>query len=325
VSISADGIREIADLNGQVLYGMDEQTMAFFQTPAIGFTNASRLLIIDRKTLAIVADKIVKGFQNGFYPTMMKWGFVDRLAVRSKDSTVYIPLFDGHRFNSFDVAEANWITGEARQLSVPAAKGAERWEITALYSVLSGIAVERGPFLTLFNPATQTVVLTLNNSGRDLRPAGTYYAVPDYGIVESAKGMFQRITEKNFSTLISSPEAFPSSQINIDQHHRRIAQTIQGKPCLIWGENKAGVTNSNPFETRSISEIVVYDVGAKKEMLRKPLGTDFSPEFLTDSTGHNIYFLNLQATEIFRLNLESQNITSFAKWGTNRLSWVAAN
>jgi hypothetical protein len=313
VSISPDGIREISDVDGQLNFGTDDNVLAIVET--WGSTNGNRVLVVDRKTSAIIADKYVQGVR----PPQMKVG-AGPLAVRSKESTVHIPVFDGH---TFDVVEVNWRTGATRRLPVPFAEGAKRWEITDLYSVPMGIAIERGPFLTIFDPATDTTVLTLNNAGSDLRPTGNYYAFPDFGLVQSdrAKVILYHITEKDFTTMIPSPTSvsYPDSIKNLVKFTRPITRTINGEPCLIWGETTE--TNSQ----NSMSVIVVFDLKAKKELLRKSLGTDFSSGFLADPLGQNIYFVNARAGEIFSLNVESQKLTFFAKFGTNGFDWITAN
>lgn len=321
VSVSPDGIKKIAELSRAVLYGMDDETVAILQMSSNASRNPNRLLVVNRKTSAIIADRNLNNFQNGFHPVVMKLLDADCLAVRSEVSTVYIQLFNGR---SFAVAEVNWKTGEIRPLSVPTAKGAERWEITALYSLPPGIAVERGPYFTIFDPANGATVLALNNAGSNLRPTGNYYAFPGFGLVQSirAEDMLYHITQKDFSTMIPSPVgvSYPDSIKNLIKFSRPIPRTIGGKPCLIWGETQAGA----PYF--SISQIVVFDLEAKRELLRKSLGAGFSSGFLTDSTGQNIYFINSQAREIFRLNLASQKLNSFTDLGTNHFEcWVAAN
>jgi hypothetical protein len=180
--ISPTGSTKIAELSGNVLYGMDDDVIAFMQTPASRTNWGSRLLVVNRKTCAIMADRYIKDFGKGFRPTMMISSTVERLAIRSKDSSVYIPVFNGHEF---EVAEVNWLTGKDRQLPVPFTHGAESWEITALYPVPRGIAIERGPFLTIFAPARNATLLSLDNAGPDLRPTGNFYAFPGFGIFQS--------------------------------------------------------------------------------------------------------------------------------------------
>jgi hypothetical protein len=320
VSISPEGIREIAELSGHVLYGMNETAAAFLQTPAHKSRGESRLLVIDRKTSAILADTNVQGL---YYPDMMKALNVERLAVRSKEFSIAVPLFDNNRFT---VVEVNWKTGTVRALPVPFAPEAMAWEITALYSIPSGIAVERGAFLALFDPTRQKAMLALNNSGTDWRPTGKFYVVPGFGVVQSKRpATLYQITGEDCSTLISNPAGFPTDEINIDTHHPRVVQIIKGCPCLIWGENEPGVVNPDPFETRSISVIAIYDLKARKIVLRKSLGGDFSPIFWPNLGGQNIFFSNLQTGEIFCLNLESQKLGSFAKPGANQFECIAAN
>jgi hypothetical protein len=88
---------------------------------------------------------------------------------------------------------------------------------------------------------------------------------------------------------------------------------------MIWGETTE--TNSQ----NSISGIVVFDLKAKKELLRKSVGTDFSSHFLADSLGQNIYFFDNRSGEVFCLNVESKKLSPFAKSGTNRFDWIATN
>jgi hypothetical protein len=314
VSISPDAIREISEVHGQLLYGTDDNVLAIVET--WGSTNGNRVLVVDRKTSSIIADKYVKGVR----PVQMKIGNAGLLAVRSKESTVHIPVFDGHTFN---VVEVNWKTGATRRLPVPFAEGAKRWEITALYSVPMGVAIERGPFLTIFDPTTNTNILTLNNAGSDLRPTGNYYVFPDFGLVQSvrAKDILYHITEKDFTTMIPSPASvnYPASITNLIKFTRPATYTISGEPCLIWSET----TKTNP--QNSISEIVVFDIKAKKELLRKSLGTDFSSGFQADPLGQNIYLFNTRAGEIFSLNVKSKKLSPFAKFDTNRFDCLVIN
>jgi hypothetical protein len=100
---------------------------------------------------------------------------------------------------------------------------------------------------------------------------------------------------------------------------RPATYTISGEPCLIWSET----TKTNP--QNSISEIVVFDIKAKKELLRKSLGTDFSSGFQADPLGQNIYLFNTRAGEIFSLNVKSKKLSPFAKFDTNRFDCLVIN
>jgi hypothetical protein len=315
LSISADGIREIAELKGQVLYGTDRETAAFLQTPADGQKKSSRLLIINRKTSAIVTDKTVDGLN----PVMMKALDVNRLAVRTRTSTVYVPLME---LPIVSVTEANWETGATRRIPVPSAPEAGPY-LTALYDVPSGVAIEREGRLDVVDPEKESPVLALKGDvGANGRSSSRYYSVPGFGVVKSASGMFSRVTEKDFLTLVQNPEEFPTQDQNREIHSPRLGWIIEDKPCLIWGENEAGVTSPN----RTISRIAIFDLQSRKIMLRKSLGDNFRPDLLPDAAGENIYFLDLKEEEIFCLNVKSQKISSFAKVEARRLqSLVAGN
>lgn len=315
LSISPDGIKEISDVHGQLLYGSDDNVLAIVEP--WGSTNGNRVLVVDRKNSTIIADKYVRGFR----PVLMKIGNVERLAVRSKESTVYVPVVERP---TFDVAEVNWNSGTIRKPSVPVTDGANLWEITALYSVPPGIVVERGPYFTIFNPTTDTAVLVTNNAGADLRPTGRYYAFPGFGLVQSVRSeeVLYHVMEKDFSTVVALPRSvnFPASITNLIKYSKPLTRTIKGSPCLIWGE----IEGDNSLER--VSQIVVYDLEAKRELLRKSLSPDFSSSFLPDETGENIYFFNTKTNEIFCLDVESQTMNLFVKLGIYRfVNWIAAN
>lgn len=302
-SISSDGHTNIAIVNGPVFMGMDEDTIALLEYAAWPRKpgDGNRLLVLDRKSNTIITNEIVEGISPIMLKTAANWM---ALAIQSKESTIYLPEFGRQ---GFDIAAINWRTGSVHRLDVPFTQDERRWETDYLYTVPSGIAIPRGPYFIIFNPATQTVVLRLNNMGPDLRPAGSYYFVPGFGIVQSSSGTFSRLTQNDFATAVTNPASFPFSEVNRDSYQPRIGHEIDGKPCLLWGENEAGVN----MRTNGMSQIVIYNLDANKE-IRQSLGGDFSPGFRTDNAGKNIYFTDLARKEIFCLNLESQKITRFA-------------
>ncbi len=303
-SISPDGATDIAKVNGPVYMGMDEDTIVMLEYAAWPGKpgDGNRLLVLNRKSNAVITDRIVKGIS----PIMLKSASnVMGLAVRSKESTVYLPDFDRQGFH---IMAINWQTGAVHRMDVPFTEDERGWEIDYLYTVPSGIAIPRGPFFTIYDPATQTVVLRFNNIGPDLRPTGTYYFVPGFGIVfSSSDGTFSRLTQSDFSTVVTNPVSFPFSEVNRDKYQPRIGREIDGKPCLMWGENEAGVD----IRTNGISQIVLCNLDVKKEV-RESLGGNFAPGFLPDDAGKKIYFTDLTREKIFCLDLESQKITQFA-------------
>jgi DNA-binding beta-propeller fold protein YncE len=306
VSITSHGSREISELSGQIFFGTDENAMACLQTIGNSFTNGCRLLVLDRKTFAVIANRIVRGLVPGLFKLPIVGG---NLVVRSGEFNVYVTEFDGKHFY---VTEVNWKTGQTRRLPIPFANGATPWEITALYSVPPGIGIERGPFLTIYDPTADKVLLALNNSGTDGRPTGNYYAVPEFGFVRSVRktDMLYHITEKDFTTMIPDPTsmAYPNSISNLVQFQKPATHTIKGKPCLIWMEREPARAGGQ----RRL-ELVIYDLKEKKVMIRKLLGAGFSSGFSPDPAGEKIYILNPETGEISYLDVESQQIISFTK------------
>lgn len=309
IAISPNGSAKIAHLDGHVLYGMDGRVIAFLQTPARGSGWDSRLLVVNRETGAIVADTVIKDFENGFHPSLMKAPTVERLAVRSQDHTAYFPIFNG---KDFDVAEANWQTGKARQLFVPPAAGTGqlKWEITALYSRPPGIAIERGPSLVILDPQSNAILTSLNNAGSDFRPTGRFYAFPNFGIFQSDRkdDTIRLRVEGDFSTPVHSPviAAYPSSISNLIRFSSPTPHIVDGDPCLIWGETD----DTNKWD--SISDIVIFDVKANKEILRKTFKPGFSSGFLVDSTARHIYCFNPHTKEFWNLDVKTGEINPFA-------------
>jgi hypothetical protein len=305
VNITAEGTSEIGDLKGgAVLFGVDDSAAAFLKTPADGPGSGSRLLVVDRNSGAVIADRIVKGFQ----PIMLKATIVGDLAVCSKTSRVYFPL---EEFPITNLMEMNWTNGAARRVALPYVENPGPY-IYGLSSTPAGVVADRGVYFDIFDPVTQSNVTHLDqSSGYDRvthKLPGRFYVVPGYGIVESVRdqAMFRRRTEKDFSTPSSTNE-FATQQINEDKNGLRIAWTTLGKPCLVWGEHDDADTGS-----REITKIVVFDLEARRVLLRKELGGGFSSQLLPDRAGKRIYFFDAAGVKIFYLDAESEQIHLFA-------------
>lgn len=142
--------------------------------------------------------------------------------------------------------------------------------------------------------------------------------------MEYYKGKHRQLTDTNLSTNVANAKEFPSS----DMTSKIFVRLTNGKPFLIWGENKEPKPLNVP--PTGMTEIVIVDPASGKEVLRKPLGAGFSEHFQPNQAGTRIYFIRRDTGEIFCLDRETQAINSFAKTGLQHFDgWncamVAAN
>jgi hypothetical protein len=304
VRFSSEGRKKLAEFSGYVYYGSDENVTAFLGV--VGIREAGlRLLVVDRKSSAIIADKNLPK-PEGLFPEETKSLIVDWLTVRSKDSSVYFDTFH----NGFGIGEANWKTEKVRQFpfAPPEGKLAELF----LVSYPPGLFVEAftGTTRVLYDTGTQKKVF----ARPDPQDSETWqrsfrYFVPTIGLMEYAHGEHLQLTDTNLSMPVANPLRFPSAVIIT----RIYARVLDGKPYLIWGEYDPPIPH--PREQATISEVVIFDPALKKEALRKPLGAGMSRSFQPNQTGTRIYFLKPENMEIFCFDRPSQTISSFAKTG----------
>lgn len=277
---------------------MDDSTLALVDSS----TNGHRLLVIDRQTSAIIANTTITGVT----PGARKQPVENLVAVQSKNFAVYFPTYDDQ--HGFGFAEVNWKTGKARQFP-PVTKGVG--DTVDLISLPSGFAVSGfRNSIALFDAVTQKQILILKEKGDDYSwQYRRMYFVPTIGLMEYYQGEHLQLTDTNLSAATVNPKRFPSSEVK----SKIFVRTIHQKPCLIWGENKEPKIPQTPQTT--ITEIVIFDLESKKEVLRKPLGGSFLEYIQPNQTGTRIYFIKQQTGEIFCLDRESQAISSFAKTG----------
>lgn len=305
--VSAGGNRKIAEFTGNELYGLDRDVLAFLETSNDG----SRLLVLDRKTGEIIAERKF----DGFYSVGMKASDANRLAVRSNDSTVFAPVFGKA---GFGVVEMNWKTGSIRPLP-QSAVGTIRYEITGLYGVPPGIAVERGPQLIIFDTTRMEPALTFNNANTLGQPSASYVPVPGYGLVQASKEEITRLTESDFLTRAANAKMMASPESNRARWVKRIGRNINGKPSLIWAENESGVSPT----AGTFSILVVFDLLSGRESMRKSLGADFPNSFVVDAAGENVFLLDPSRKKILRFDLRSKELKPFANLdGYTFINWA---
>ena len=301
VKISPEGRIKIADVSYATLFGMDDSTLAFVNS----FTNENRLLVIDRQSPKIISNTTITEVM----PNRRHQSVENLVAVQSKNSAVYFPIFDYGGHHGFGFAEVNWKTGRVRQF--PAAPPKGFGDTLNLISLPSGFAVSSfGNMISLFHTETKKQILKLPEKGDDYSwiTRRMYYA-PTIGLMEYYQGEHLQLTDTNLSAITLNPERFPSSEVK----SKIFVRTIHRKPCLVWGENKAPKIPQTSQTT--VTDLVFYDVESKKEMLRKSLGGSFSEYILPNQIGTRVYFIRQQTGEICCLDRESQTISPFAKSG----------
>ncbi|EEF59155.1 hypothetical protein [Pedosphaera parvula] len=301
-SFSADGRQEIAELRGQGWYGIDEDSAAFLQINGPHSAGA-RLLVINRKTLDIIADKTL----HDIHPGLLKATIADQLAVHSQTATVVFQVVDAQ---GFGFIEAKWKIG-----ATPRLPGDRLGYPVAWLPIPSGVVVSTFHQTAAYDASTHKQVLLLDRRGDDsIRGQRQVYYLPTLGLMEYYNGTHLQFTDTNLSTAIPNPEHFPTTKIT----GKIFVRNTDGKPFLIWGENKE--LNNPRTPPTGITEIVIFDPISKKELLRQPLGHNFSADFQPDQTGMNIYFIEPKSGKIFCLNWKTQTISPFANTGLQSLN-----
>lgn len=315
VSFSTDGRKQIAELKGQVWYGTDEDSAVFLQIDG-EHGKGDRLLVIDRKTLAVVTDKILDGVHSWF----LKMPIGEMLAVRSKDSTVYFHSFEktGDSTYHFGFSEANWMTGQVHSVPSTPPTGINDSSLMVLPSGFASVGFNGR--IALYDETTrkELPMPTEDNGYNSLVNRRVYY-VPTIGLMEYYKGMHRQVTDTHLSATITKPKEFPSSKMTT----KIFVTDLNGKTYLIWGENKG--PNSEQMPSAGVTEIVIVDPASGKEVLRRPLGGTFSGNIQPNRTGIRVYFIKSETGEIFCFDRETQSISSFAKTGLQHFNeWCSA-
>jgi hypothetical protein len=305
MTCSEAGSKRIADLSQNTLFGSDDSVVALVEL-SDDSAKPNRLLVIDRQTFAIITNITIIG---GDSPPGRMLQVENLVSVQSTNYTVYFPTYDYVGHHGFGFAEINWKTGKVRQFPASRPQDNLAGDIVCLISIPSGFAVSG--FLNtidLYDATTQKKVLMLREEGNDYSwQFRRMYYVPTIGLMEYYDGEHRQLTDTNLLAATTNAEHFPSEKFESEVFVRN----KDGKPFLIWGENKGKQDPRMPETT--INEIVVFDVGLKKEVLRKPLGGSFSENILPNQNGTRIYFTQSQTGEIFYLDCESQTISSFAR------------
>ena len=143
------------------------------------------------------------------------------------------------------------------------------------------------------------------------RPANPQLVfVPKTGVMQSSRSALIQLTSANVSVSeTNSPSiAAPSPDTEI------FARNIKKKVCLIWGEDNSATALAGR-NTGQITDLVIFDVTAKSERLRKPLSSTASISIMPDTTGARIYLLDPKSGKLSFLDTASQAIVSLADSG----------
>ena len=303
VNISPGGSKEIAELSGHVIFGTDEDSAAFLELDGRG-SAGGRLLVIDRKTHTVIADTNLPGVHS----IPLKVLTADQAAVRTQGATVVVQIVDEHGFGFIEV---NWKTGKVIRMPDDPKGYPVAW-----IPLPSGFVVSTFDETAAFDASTHDPIVRISGRGdhsdwrvRQALGRRQVYYVPTIGLMEYYNGLHLQLTDANLSTNMANPERFSSARII----GKIFVTDSPGKPLLIWGENTGPQDAHVPQNT--INEIVFFDPGSKQEVLRKPLGNNFSENFRPNQAGTRVYFNKPDQGEIFCLDRTNQTISSFAKTG----------
>jgi hypothetical protein len=299
LSCSTNGIREIKELKYQVWYGADGDSAVFLGIDGSPKGEGDHLLVIDRKTMSIVTDKI--------FPEVHSWSLkvsvANNLAVWSKDSTVYFHSVDAQ--TGFSYSAINWKTGRAHL--IPPSKGIAIYGETFIARPEGFVSVGFNRRIALYSETTRTEIpMPDEDNGYNSFVSRLVYYLPTVGLMEYYKGMHRQFTDADLSIKVASPLEFPSAAMMSQVFVRE----LDGKPYLIWGGNTD--TNLQHGARLGMNEIVIFDPLSKKEIQRITLGGTFSESFQPNLDGSKIYFVKRETGEIFCLDRATQTVTLFA-------------
>ena len=304
LSCSPTGVRTITEIKYQLWYGSDDDSIAFLGIDGGPQGKGDRMVVIDRKTMSVVMDKIFPEVHSWF----LKVPIVENVAVCSKDSTVYFHSVDAQP--SFSYSAINWKTGRAH-LILPS-KGIAIYGQSYIARPEGFVSVGYNRRIALYSETTRTEIpMPDENNGYNRFVDRLVYYLPTVGLMEYYKGTHRQFTDAALSTNVSIPLTFPGAPM-VSQV---VAPDLDGKPCLIWGENTA--TNLDlPHRPRfGMNEIVIFDPRTKQEIRRIPLGRTFSENFQPNLDGTKIYLAKRETGEIFCLDPATKTVTFFAATG----------
>jgi len=344
VAITQNSSTNIADVSHAKFFGEDGSTLAFLTAALSEKTNepAWHLLIIDSLKSTIIANSLITS-DSSFTQEMMMTPLSRLLVVDSNISEVCFPTFDFQHLDSFGFVNANWKTGTAQthqnpydilKLSddfVPIPMGfaisfldktkqtskltAALFNITTQGMRLVPLPDVYGksfgfrqiiflPTVGLIEYSQESVSYSTNAvpTTNLVNTTETPVTVVRRNVVEHVQPAFFRLTDVALSTNLVSSAAIPTSNVNSEI----VVRPVDGKPCLIWGEN------SDPKSRFGvISDIVIFDWNSKRELLRKSLETSTS-SFQPNADGSKIYFIDLKDGKINCLDVKSQTIARFS-------------
>jgi hypothetical protein len=331
ISVTTNKVQDIATLRGNVMFGLDDQTIAF--------KAGRQLLILDRRKLTVIADLVLTNYKN----VILKSDPDENLAIDSARGKVYLPVYlhnpDTPEFTRYitnydasihDIValEVDWKTGEqvlfanpgnyARVISLPNAIGVEDGNIT-LYS-----KTNHKPLLS-FTESTPNAFYMRATANAE------FYYVPDLGLFESRSGFdtvrgpdttlqFQ-VCDQNLSRNHVNPVQLvitnsPRSTA-FDYNGKIFVRNINGKPHWIWVENDGG-TNAG-----KISRIVMANMGSGQETLRAQLNVKtYNPRFIPNADASRVYFFDAETGQIYSFDRNTKTTSRFFKLEDYNNPWA---
>jgi hypothetical protein len=300
LAVSESGTQKLAELSkANVLYGQNASQLAILQSPG-EHQDGTRLIVLEKETARTLVDTNIMRIK-----PQNRMKLVENIvAIDSKSFTVYFPS-EGSRLH---FAAVRWESAAAQTLPIVESDIVRTFFDFAAFP--SGFAVmdfQRKIAVFSFSATTgeprlaiQDVAKTKTNAAEDT----SLYYVPTYGLMEYRRGAHYRLSDDNVSLLFLNCKAIQTSTVGTKIY----ARTSNGRPFLIWGET----ANQGQSPADPVWEIVMFDLKAETELLRKQIEPAVSGTICPDTTGARIYFITLKQGKLKYLDTKLQEVRAFS-------------
>lgn len=315
LDVSTRRHKKIADIGGNFLYGSDDEKLAIVQQSG----SDCRILVINRSSGRVNEDGVLNNIclLSGLAPIS------DELTVFSKENTVCFPGTDRPNGIHPKLACGNWKTSKTRSLPEPlggmtmpilwtgdAAGFAMGFPVGMPWG---GVGMQHVVRVASYDVKTQKQLFSTDlQDEAEVSARRELFYVPKVGLVQSYRGRLTQFTGPDCASVITNKA--PLSTSGADS--RIFVRTVKKKICFIWGEDNsaAGLAGRN---TGEITDLVVFDPEANKELVRKALTPKASVIIQPDTAGERVYFVEPRTGKASYLDIATQTIKPFADLGTS--------
>lgn len=315
LDVSGKHQKRVSDITGNFMYGNDDANLAIVEQGS----NGCRVLTINRHSGSVSAKT---EFTNVWLLNALG-PISDLSSVNSKDSTICFPATDTMNGIRSKLVCADWTHKNVQSfpdalggLGLPMLWTADPVGFAVAFPVnlaAGGTGTQHAVRVAPYNVKAQKQLMStdLLDDGEAWYRQEIFFA-PGIGLMHSYRGTISQITGTNCATLETNRPRISTTGADT----KIFVRNIKGKTCLIWGEDNsaAGLAGKN---TGLITDVVVFDLEGKTELLRKALTPKASVVFQPDTKGEKIYFVDPKTGKASCLDVAKQTITPFADLGMN--------